>query len=253
MTTWITKITKNDEKSARERWRTVAVSKIGAAHIKAKVPCQDASRCFADPDTLIACVSDGAGSARYSDKGASAAVEEFVGVSRKLLKNGKERSLATIVGQAFAEAQLAVLKIADDEPREYAATLLGLIATRGALAAGQVGDGAIIVDGKVVMDSDSGEYANETSFITEPNANLNTFSASGKVSRVAILTDGLENIVLKNNGHERAPHEPFFDPMYEWLQNTDEPDRTAQLGEFLVSERVRSRTTDDVTLLLAMR
>ena len=41
--------------------------------------------------------------------------------------------------------------------------------------------------------------------------------------------------------------------MYEWLERSDESDRTAQLGEFLVSGRVQAKTSDDVTLLLAMR
>ena len=68
-----------------------------------------------------------------------------------------------------------------------------------------------------------------------------------------MFTDGLENLVLENNGYQRTPHGPFFKSMYDWLNRSDEPDRTAQLGEFLASERVRSRTNDDVTLLLAMR
>ena len=68
-----------------------------------------------------------------------------------------------------------------------------------------------------------------------------------------MVTDGLENLVLENNGYQRFPHGPFFESMYEWLNQFDEPDRTVQLAEFLASERVRSRTMDDVTLLLAMR
>ena len=243
MITWIT----------RKPWRAVAVSRIGVAHVQSNIPCQDSCSYLIESDTLIACVGDGAGSSRYSDKGSRAAVDRFVTASQELLKSSDGRNLIEIVSTAFEEARLAVAEVADDSPREYATTLLGLIATGRDVAAIQIGDGAIIVDGDVVMDSDSGEYANETRFITEHGATPNTFSASRRIRRVALMTDGLDNLALENNGYQRVPHKPFFDPLFSWLQRSDEPDKASQLGEFLASERVRARTTDDVTLLLAMR
>lgn len=243
MITWTTK----------KSWLAVAVSRIGAAHVQSEIPCQDASRCFVDSDTLIACVADGAGSARHSDKGARAAVDRFIDASRDSLKDGDAKNLTDVVLHAFEESRQAVLKVAGDNPREYATTLLAVVATGKSLTAIQVGDGAIVIDGDVVMDSQSGEYANETKFLTQSEVEPNTFSVSERARRVALLTDGMENIVLKNNGYQRMPHAPFFDPMYEWLQRTGESDRAAQLGDFLVSEQVRSKTTDDVTLLLAIR
>ncbi len=227
------------------------MSKIGAAHVEADIPCQDASRYFIDSDTLIACVADGAGSARYSHRGSQTAADEFVVAAWDSLCDGDDLGEAAL--KAFDRSRKSVNEIANDKPREYATTLLGVIATRDTLSAIQVGDGAIVVDGEVVVDSHSGEYANETSFITQSDAKPMTFSASREVRRVGILTDGLENLALENNGYQRVPHEGFFDPLYEWLKQTDESARSSQLGEFLASDRVRSRTTDDVTLLLAMR
>ena len=239
--------------NTRNSWRAVAVSKIGAAHVLANMPCQDASRCFARDNVLVACVADGAGSARYSDEGARVAVDEFVAVSQDLLRSGDELDSAEIVSRAFEAARLAVQDIAESHLKDYATTLLGLVSRKDSFAAIQVGDGAVIVDGEVVVDSHEGEYANETKFITNPDVAPSIFSDCIEIRRVAIVTDGLENLVLANNGYQRTPHGPFFESMYEWLHRFDEPDRTAQLAEFLVSERVRSRTTDDVTLLLAMR
>ncbi len=241
MITWTTK----------KAWRAVAVSKIGAAHVEADMPCQDACRYFIDSSALIACVADGAGSARFSHRGSQTAADEFVVTAWDLICEGSDLSDAAL--KAFDKARKAVHEIASDNPRQYATTLLGVIATNDTLAAVQVGDGAIVVDGKVAMDSHSGEYANETSFITQPDTKPMTFRSSGEVSRVAILTDGLENLALENNGYQRVPHGGFFDPLYEWLKQTDESARSSQLGEFLASDRVRSRTTDDVTLLLATR
>lgn len=239
--------------NTRNSWRAVAVSEIGAAHVAANTLCQDASLCFAKDDVLVACVADGAGSARYSDEGARATVDEFVAVSQTLLGRRRKPSPADIVSQAFEAARLAVQEIAESPLQDYATTLLGLVVRRDSLAAVQLGDGAVIVDGEVVMASHEGEYANETKFITQPDANPSVFSIRGDVRRVAMFTDGLENLVLENNGYQKTPHGPFFQSMYDWLRSSDETDRTAQLREFLASERVRSRTTDDVTLLLAMR
>lgn len=237
--------------TTKKGWRVVAVSEIGAAHIEADVPCQDACRYFTDSDTLIACVADGAGSARLSHRGSQTAADEFVVTAWDSICEGSDLSDAVL--KAFDKARKAVYEISNDNPRHYATTLLGLVATSDALSAIQVGDGAIIVDGEVAMDSQSGEYANETSFITQPDPEPMKFSLSEEVRRVGILTDGLENLALENNGYQRIPHGRFFDPLYEWLKQTDEADRNSQLAEFLSSERVRSRTTDDVTLLLAMR
>ena len=186
----------------------MAVSKIGAAHIEADMPCQDASRYFTDSDTLIACVADGAGSARLSHRGSQTAADEFVMAAWDSICDGSDLSDAVL--EAFEKARKSVAEMAGDNPRQYATTLLGLIATKDTLAAVQVGDGAIVVGGKVAMDSHSGEYANETSFITQPDAKPMTFSFSGEVKRVAILTDGLENLALENNGYQRVPHGGFF-------------------------------------------
>ena len=144
-------------------------------------------------------------------------------------------------------------KLGRGDLKEYATTLLGLVAIGDSVAAIQLGDGAVIVDGEVALDSHEGEYANETKFVTNSDVEPSIFSECVEVRRVAMITDGLENLVLANNGYERTPHGPFFESMFQWLNECDERDRTAQLAEFLVSERVRSRATDDVTLLLAMR
>ena len=50
------------------------------------------------------------------------------------------------------------------------------------------------------------------------------------------------------------PFEPFFNPIFEFIKDETDP-QTAKikLEAFLVSEPIRSRTDDDVTLLLAVR
>ena len=235
----------------KRKWRTAAVSETGGSHVQGGVPCQDACRVHVGRNMMIACAADGAGSARYSDEGSHAAVGTFVEVSAELLRRGCGPEKA--VREAFGEARRTVCEIAGGEKREFATTLLGLVATRNRVAAGQIGDGAIILDGKVALESHAGEYANETSFITQDEVVPNIYVSKKKVQRVAIITDGLEHLALQINGQGRQAHKPFFDPMYQWLRRTDKSDRIEQLAEFLRSDMIRSRTGDDVTLLLAMR
>lgn len=103
---------------------------------------------------LIACVADGAGSARYSDQASRAAVESFVAVSANLLQSGYPPD--KVVTEPFREARRMVSDIAGDNVEEFATTLLGLVATRDMVSAGQVGDGAIIIDGEVALEPHSG-------------------------------------------------------------------------------------------------
>lgn len=235
----------------KRNWRTAAVSESGGSHVQSDVVCQDACLVHVRRNVLIACAADGAGSARYSDEGSHAAVEAFVEVSVDRLRRGcgPDKTLR----EAFLEARRTVSEIAGDDKREFATTLLGLIATRNRLAAGQIGDGAIIIDGEVALESHAGEYYNETKFITQDEVVPNIYVSKKKVKRVAIITDGLERLALQLDGQVRQVHAPFFNPMYQWLKQADKPDRIEELSAFLRSDMIRSRTSDDVTLLLAMR
>ena len=235
----------------RRQWRTVAVSEVGDSHLKGGLPCQDACRIHVESRALIACIADGAGSARHGGIGSHAAVDAFVEESANLLKHG--RSPEEAVCDAFQEARRRVSEIAGDELREYATTLLGAIATSKSFAVCQVGDGAVVIDGEIAVESHTGEYANQTCFLTQHHVPPNIYAAKKRVSRVALITDGLEPHAVELRGNARSAHGPFFDPFFRWLKKADQQDRTQQLSQFLRSDTVRSRTDDDVTLLLAMR
>ena len=50
---------------------------------------------------------------------------------------------------------------------------------------------------------------------------------------------------------ESVPHEPFFLPLFCFVTGAEEIEAQEQLTKFLRSERIRERTTDDLTLFLA--
>lgn len=237
--------------SIHKKWVAVAVSEAGASHVRSGVPCQDSCRVVTGRKALIACVADGAGSARHSDEGSQAAVDAFVEAATDLLGRGCDPRRA--VCRAFEDARAAVEAAAGGEARGYATTLLALIATRNRVAAAQIGDGAVVIDGRVALKSHKGVHANETNFITQKGVVPYVYAARKRVKRVALMTDGLERLALQFKGENRQAFKPFFESVFRWLRKSDGEKRMAELSGFLSSDMVRSRTDDDVTLLLAMR
>jgi hypothetical protein len=69
------------------------------------------------------------------------------------------------------------------------------------------------------------------------------------------MTDGLQPLAL--HYASQSVHEPFFHGMFQPLHGSpgsaEVPALSASLEEFLSSERVRMRTDDDVSLILATR
>jgi hypothetical protein len=154
---------------------------------------------------------------------------------------------AALVSEARAR-QIAV--------RELATTLILVVATLERVASVQIGDGAVVVRdeaGKLVALTvpQSGEYANETTFLTVPNA-LATAQVClwhGTPSYVVVFSDGLQRLALTMP--DGTPHAPFFLPFFRVVgTGMHATAAQAQIEAFLGSQRVKERTDDDVTLVL---
>jgi hypothetical protein len=260
-------------------WQVTGAAAVGVSHRRAGLPCQDALAWRVLPDgTLIAALADGAGSARFSDQGAARAVETALDA----LEAGAALAgdWETLLQAAFDAARQSVLDLAagdenatapveapDDAPaghaartpRDFACTLTCVVAAPGALAVGQVGDGALVASAAgeplvTLTRLQRGEYANETHFLVEEDAldQLVIASLDRPVDRLALMSDGLIRLALKMPTQE--PHEPFFAPLFRFAgAATDPAESAAQLVQFLDSERVCDRTDDDKSLLLAVR
>lgn len=276
-------------------WRLAAASVIGSSHASAGTVCQDAHAARIRPDgVLVAAIADGAGSAPHSARGASVAVAAAVGtLSDAAMDSGETGGdpAATALSAALRAAAAAVHALAQAEgiaPRDLACTLsCAVVGPDGALAA-QIGDGFVVVgvdegehnesedveaSGEVthalvpLSAPERGAYANETVFLTSPNAVETAIETmqrfDGPVAAVALLTDGLLRLAM--NMAERTPHAGFFEPLFRFVARSvavegtvaDEEGQGSQadraLTAFLASPRVRARTDDDVTLVLAAR
>ena len=266
----------NDDRNA-PGWQIASASVVGTGHVSTGQPCQDATqyrylRIPGTPrDTLVAAVADGAGSAPYSDQGsrlaASASINTVADALAQRWADIGPDQLRELLTAAMAAARQAVDKVARKNGhriREYATTLLIAVHVNGLLGAAQIGDGAVVAAGEngeyelITKPDRGGEYANETSFVTQSRAvdatQISIMPDYG-ANRIAMFSDGIQNLVLDYRERtEPIPHAPFFSAVFSWLEG--QPDElTAYVGlrQFLKSPRVNARTNDDVSLLLARR
>jgi hypothetical protein len=244
-------------------WRFVAARSTGISHLRAGLPCQDWIACLVLPDgTFVGTVADGAGSAIMAERGAQLAVETAIEHVAHVVGKGST-DFELILREAARKAREAVFAAAIEqtaEPRDFASTLLVVIAGPAGGGALQIGDGVIVVsDGGATWDwlfwPQHGEYVNTTRFLTDEDSLqiLEVESLSSSITDIAMMTDGLEPLALHYAG--KSTHGPFFTGMFRPLSCTEKPDEicliSSSLESFLSSDRVRSRTDDDVSLILA--
>ena len=237
----------------------MAASVEGTSHQQDGRPCQDAHafRMLEDGGVVLV-VADGAGSAERAEIGAGTAVAAAVDAVADTLSVATptdDDGWRQLVAGALVAARMA-LEAADDDVAALATTLAVAVATADVLACAQVGDATVVVSRDrtltTVGDPPTGEYLNETTFMTSSRwaaeARVDVADASG-VDGVAVLSDGLQLLAL--DLAKRSPHPPFFEPLYRFAASVDASND--ELAAFLSSDRVCARTDDDKTLVLAVR
>ena len=257
-----------------QHWRVAAATAAGASHLRDNIPNQDAVahrviEIGRGAVTVIA-VADGAGSAPRSHEGSRIAVDAAVasvveGINRQPAAAFAEGMAASTVRDAIERARTEVERYGRRQGiplSELASTLIVALASDNLMTAAQVGDGAVIAfnigggDAMTLCEAHTGEYANETTFITSrsrPHEIASVGHASGyDYDALALITDGLQNLALKMP--EREAFMGFWNPILGDLAHTDEPEAVpGRLHAFISGERVQSRTTDDVTIAIAAR
>ncbi len=252
-------------------WKVITRSVIGTSHQQLNLPCQDyGDYLLLKEDILLGAIADGAGSAKYAEIGAKNAVDqslkflqkindlEQIFFSKTALTNEQIQVLFT---QLVESIRLDLDKKASEikgNLSDFACTLLIFIATPHWLAGMQIGDGFIVIrsenqDYNLLFQPDKGEYINETTFITSNHA-IETMQIKVlpiSPNFICAATDGVERVSL--NLVEWKPFCPFFEPLEEYLSETNDPEQEDDyLNAFLNSERLNARTTDDKTLLLSL-
>lgn len=256
-------------------WRIYAASATGSSHLDKGIPCQDACAFHARGDVLVAVVCDGAGSASRSDEGSRLVADM---VARALgdrferepeLLRGDQEAFFEIAAEAVANARDALVEIAQTATvslSSYAATLVGYAgdAQRGWFF--HIGDGIGVAEpadaaaeddetaaAPVVSLPSNGEYANETYFVTGESwrEHLRVLPVPAPTARLALMSDGAMPFAMQKNN--AGLFKPFFDPVARYLASVDEELGSRALFGTLDDPRTHGITSDDKTLLIALR
>jgi hypothetical protein len=216
-----------------------------------------------DAQTLVACVADGAGSAKFSDCGSELVCQTIIDSATAFFRAGgrlEDLSRDDVLRWcAVARERIEhAARARKCEPRELASTLCAAVIAPKCSCFFQIGDGAMILRRNdvygIVFWPQSGEYANSTNFLTASNyeQRLEFVAADGGFSDVALMTDGLERLALRFEN--QTPHLPFFDPFFRAIRESEDYTLLNEaLQKFLGSDSVRARSDDDKTLILASR
>jgi hypothetical protein len=217
---WLTAVEYRDAdaraEDAHPGWRALAATRRGRVHAHAGAHREDACAVAADGATLLAVVSDGAGSSRFSRVGAEVTCREAARAAARAVAAAPERTAealgaALTAGVAAAcEALRGLAERAAVPPRDFRCTALAVALHDGGrgdagavFAAVQVGDGAVVVrtaDGavRVVGGGDGGEFSGEVACFV-PDACADAAAARvhalalADVTDVLVATDGVED------------------------------------------------------------
>lgn len=254
----------------QKKWTWAGSKRIGTSHVRSGVGCDDFGACVevmgpAD-DALIAVVSDGAGSAKYSSIGARIVSRVCTANAAQHLRSGKPLlDISTdVIKDWLDEVRDRISSIAQSRGavrRDFASTVVGAVVGEASAVFFHVGDGAAVYrqtkkDEWVVASWPAqGQFASTTYFVTDdPEPCCRLTALDHRVSDFSIFTDGLERLVLDFTKQEAFS--PFFERMIAPLSGRD-PGRSRylsrQLDAFLDGKAVCEKTDDDKTLLLASR
>lgn len=250
------------------RWSWIGACSIGTSHLTRGSGCDDAGACVEietrNGATLVAVVSDGAGSASHSKIGSNIVAAGFCRSALKFARRGgRPRDLDKEAACEWVDDlrdRIEQASVRENEPRRsFAATLVGCLAQSDGLAVVHVGDGACAIrfraerEWRVPSWPVQGEYASTTNFVTDdPEPLVNVVYLDGDVAEIALFSDGLEKLAL--DFATKTAFTPFFTSMLKTLPHAGSG-RHRQLSRdlrtFLNGPSVITRTDDDKTLIMA--
>lgn len=142
-----------------------------------------------------------------------------------------------------------------DPIREHACTLMVAVLTQDTVGVAHVGDGCVVAgngaEWQLLSEPENGEFANETSFLTDPrNLPRVRIAPASDINCLAVITDGLQGVALTLGS---VPYERFWTPLYNALnRNTDSPPG-AVLESLLQRVGQSGKASDDCTIAVCMR
>ena len=258
-------------------WRIAKASIVGTGHAQTATPCQDSHYVMHLGNHLVVAVSDGLGSAALSHEGSriacSAAVDAIaeaydahndmplIAASTDASVNPHVRYEKTLT-DAFGAARDAIEREAartNRSLREYGCTLLVAVICEEAWYGMHVGDGTIVglyadQSAKTLSVPENGEFINSTTPLTSTDYTTHMRYSHGteRLAGVALLSDGVQPMCI--NYKTGAAYDGFFRPLQIWLAGLPSLSGVDHaLEQFLDTPKMRQKSDDDMTLVLALR
>ncbi|MDE2625280.1 MAG: protein phosphatase 2C domain-containing protein [Betaproteobacteria bacterium] len=248
-------------------WKVFLASATGKYHLDQNAPCQDFAHHEVCCGVLVGAVCDGAGSAPEGRFGAEflarqvtrrlAAAVELGGLPVEPEESWHEFITPVIAAvraelEAHATAQGLTL-------RDHAATLVGCIAGADGGCFFHIGDGFAVhqpeAGDTTLSRPENGEYANETYFATDQgwqdHLRVTPLPSLPPGSTLGLMSDGSSAFAIDRG--RTGFYRPFIDPVLNYLRAASEPLGNEALHNLLASEKTFEITSDDKTLLLAIK
>lgn len=235
---------------------------VGRGHAGSATPCQDAYAMKVIGSVGCIALADGAGSRKYSDRGAQIcvdAVSKFVAKQFDTLLRLSE-SRPALVSEMILQCAVVALRRYVRRKKygvdDLACTLLFAAYKDGHVLAGHLGDGVICVqDGaevRVLSLPENGEYVNSTFFVTDKGASshlrIYQFDVTGSVG-LMLMSDGTAESLFNRSTMELAP---AVTTMFGWAQKLSAKKLSAVLEQNL-AQLFRVKTTDDCSIAILAR
>lgn len=242
-----------------ERIHVLSTSIRGSLHKSLGLPCQDYSCARSTKSKLVAVVSDGAGSARYSKTGAKIICNTLC----DLLIKSDMKTIRTDVTRAInvARQKLLLHKYNHSKTQRdlinFSATLVGVFYHKNRGIFFHIGDGAGIAfkegdyNSFIISEPENGVFSCETYFYTMDDwKDSLRFTDIGDANRILLMTDGVTGFAFSDDFYKI--HHNFLIPVIEYLEN--EPRKTyavEALRNTLNNSRAQRINADDKTILWA--
>ena len=243
------------------KYKTADAYVQGKSHIKKDIPCQDRTYSLNRKNMSIISLSDGAGSRKYSDIGATIVTKEIPDLLYKnfnrLYDSDPIQAQKYIVYSLVRLLEKKVLKMNQEKKekitiKDLASTLLFVAVKGEKFIAGHIGDGVIGYikneEALVLSKPENGEFSNVTYFLNKKTwQKLKLFKGKLEgISGFILMSDGPESSLYNKSNNSLSK---INKTMIKWLDSYSSKQVAKALKEN-ISEFLTKRTTDDCSINL---
>lgn len=235
------------------QWKAASGYIQGLGHAEMNEPCQDRASGIHDGEMHAIVLADGAGSCRYSEKGAELVVQTLTEQSKSHFEEWYSAENSALLIEEFLIKRIdeEVAKYDQAERMDFSCTLLFVLVKDGRYLAGHIGDGVIFQrinnELSVLSHPENGRYINETYFITMSPLNEHFRTYKGEIEGYMdfmLMSDGAASSFYIQTDREIETSNTTV--IFNHLVENDEQDVNSELAGLL--EMIRENTSDDCSL-----